>query len=184
MKKLIPVLAVVVLVGGAVTGYVLTKKGTTLVAEKPSVASSTTEAGDYKKVEACTAFTQADAEALLGAGAKKGDALGGDTSSDDINVSICTYSQSATTKTASLLARSAKTAAGATSNHGQFTTQLPAAAQTVTGFGDAAYWDPTYGQLNILAHNNWYILSSGGLRPADKSLDDAKALATRIMPRL
>ena len=56
--------------------------------------------------------------------------------------------------------------------------------QKVTGFGDDAYWDPTYGQLNILAHNNWYILSIGGLRPTDKTLTSAKTFATRIISRL
>jgi hypothetical protein len=182
MKKLVPFLIVVVVIVGGAGAYFLFKKDNKLVSSTET-ASSKSEGG-YKIVEACDAVTQADANALLGAGAVKGDNSFGDTSSDDINVSTCTYTQASNMKSLTLLARSAKTRDGVASNNDQFTTLLPAAAQNVTGFGDKAYWDPTYGQLNILLHKNWYILTIGGLKPTDKTLDEAKTFATRIMPRL
>ncbi len=186
MKRFLPYIIVAVLVIGGAAGYLLTRKGSTIVtgSTNTSGAPSSTSSGTYKVVDACTALTQTDANTLLGTTAIKGDTSQGNSTSDDRNVSTCSYSIATPLKSLTLLARSAKTATGADSNHTQATTGKPATGQVVAGFGDSAYWDPTYGQLNIFVHNNWYILSSGGLRPSDKTLDGAKAMATLIMSRL
>ncbi len=182
MKKFMPVVIAVLVIAAAAGAFVLTRKDNKLVSSNESTKKTTSSS--YKVVNACTVVTQAVADAVLGAGAKTSDTTAGDTSSDDIVVSTCSYSQSSSIKTMTLLARSAKTSDGASSNADQFTTGLPATAEKITGYGDSAYWDPTYGQLNILKHNNWYILSVGGLKPSDKSLADAKTFATQIDAKL
>lgn len=183
MKKLLPILVVLAIIAAGVGGYFLVKNDNKLVSSTPE--SKATTSSFYKVVNACDAFTEADAKVVLGAAATKGDLTSVDNSTDDVNVSTCSYSEATTLKTATLLARSAKSADGAASNRVMFTTGTrPPTAQVIADIGDSAYWDPTYGQLNILMHNNWYILTSGGLKPSDKTVEDAKVFAARILPRL
>lgn len=152
--------------------------------------STSSSNSSYTIVTACKALTLADAQAILGANAKAGSTNStGDTSSDDVNVSTCTYSASGSSvtdiSTISLLARSAKTAAGAASNHAVFTTNKPAGMQDVANVGDMAYWNASLSQLNILKGNNWYIIGNiAGTHADSGSLDTAKATASRIMSRL
>jgi hypothetical protein len=145
----------------------------------------------YTKKRACAIFTLADAKQILGNNAKGG-ASNGNTSSDDLAVSTCAYTQDSGSnnvpvtagKSASLLVRSPKSAAGITSNQAQFGPAKPADAQAVAGYGDSAYWDPQYGQLDILKNNTWYILSNGPTTPSARSLDQAKLLADIIIDRM
>lgn len=183
MKKILPYFLVVLVLGVAAFFY-FKKHGNNLVTSTPETTLTKSTTSQFKTVDACTVVTQADAVAILGNGAKKSETVEGDTSSEDILVSTCSYSQSGSVKALTLLARSAKSNQGADSNSSQFTSLLPEMAQKIDGFGDNAYWDPTYGQLNILKNNNWYILTIGGLRPADKSLEEAKKFAVQIEPRL
>lgn len=184
IKRLVPYVGAAILLAAIIAVFFIAKNDNKLVTSKPEPATKQTSASNFKSAEACDVVTQSDADALLGAGAKLGDNSIGDTSSEDIAVSTCTYSQAGSFKSLTLLARSAKTRDGTDSNKDQFTTRLPNDAKHVNGFGDDAYWDPTYGQLNILAHDNWYILSIGGLRPSEKTLDEAKSFAARVISRL
>jgi hypothetical protein len=182
MKKLILIIVAVVVLGGGAAVLITHKKNTTNTSSNSTSTTSPTPSNEkFKIVEACTAFTQADAEAVLGAGSKAGTNTG-DTNTDDISVSTCSYTGPNST-VASLLARSAKTVDGASSNMTQFAS-LPSTAVSVSGYGDKAYWDSTYGQLNILRNNNWYILSAGAVKPADKSIDVAKKMADQIISKL
>lgn len=182
MKKFIPVIIAAVVIAGAAGAYILTKKDNALV-ENSDPLTSQKKAASAKVVDACTLLTQADADAVLGSGATKGEKTK-DTSTDDINVSTCTYTQASNFKAATILARSAKTSAGTDSNKAMFSSQLPASIQKIDGIGDSAYWDPTYGQLNILKNNNWYIVSVGGLKPTDKTLSETRVLADRVLSRM
>jgi len=182
MKKVIPVVITVVLIAGGIGIYLITKKDATKTDTTSQQKSSTTS---FKVINACDALLQTDADAILGTGAKKTDSSSGATSSSDVQVTTCGYFVSTPTyRSAMILARAAKTDDGAETNKTQFASGKPTDAITVNGFGDAAYWSPTYGQLNILAHNNWYILTNGTGRPADAKVDDARALATQVMARL
>lgn len=185
MRKFLPYVIAFVLVAGGIAAYFLTKKGTTFVTGSTRTSTTPTDTnGNYEIVDACTILTQADADALLGGSATKVDTSIGNTATNDINVSTCSYSVPTQLRSVTLLARSAKSAAGAAANRTQATSIKPEAAQDVSDFGESAYWDPTYGQLNVFKHSNWYILSSGGLKPSDKTLDGAKAMAARIISRL
>lgn len=153
-------------------------------AQKP--ASSPT----FAKRQACSIFTLAEAKQALGDSAKGGENTG-DTSSDDLSVSTCSYTQDSgsnvpvsSSNSATLLVRAPKTGAGITSNESQFGPLKPANSQHVSGYGDNAYWDPQYGQLNILKHNTWYILSNGPITPSSRTLDQAKQLADILINKM
>lgn len=177
-KKIVALIGVVVILAGATLVVVSKKDDSGNPGGKENTSSSTSK---YKQVNACTAFTLADAQAVLGTGAQAGSDDGSATESDDISVSTCTYTGSGVAAT--LLARSAKTADGAASNASQFAT-LPETGTSVTGYGDKAYWDSAYGQLNILKNNNWYILSNGPIRATDRTLENGKKLADQIISHL
>ena len=160
--------------------------------DKTSQASSQKPSSSpaFAKRQACSIFTLSDAKQILGDSAKGGNTTG-DTSSDDLSVSTCTYTQDSGSNapvsagnSATLLVRSPKTGAGITSNQNQFGPLKPTGSQHVAGYGDNAYWDPQYGQLNILKHNTWYILSSGPITPSSRTLDEAKQLADLLISKM
>ena len=155
-----------------------------------ATSSSDSSNQAFKPKQACNVFTLADAKQILGDSAKGGE-VNGDTSSDDLAVSTCNYTQDAgsnvpvsASKSASILVRAPKTGAGITSNQNQFGNLKPADSQHVAGYGDNAYWDPQYGQLNVLKHNTWYIISYGPITPASRTLDQAKQLADILIDKM
>ncbi len=143
----------------------------------------------FPKRQACSIFTLANAKQVLGDSAKGGQSTG-NSSSGDLDVSTCTYTQPAASlpvsasKAASLLVRVPKSGAGTTSNQNQFGPLKPSDSQPVTGYGDNAYWSPQYGQLNILKNNTWYILSYGPVMPASRTLDHTKQLADLLINKM
>jgi hypothetical protein len=60
----------------------------------------------------------------------------------------------------------------------------PADAESVSGYGDSAYWDAKHGQLDILKNNSWYILTFGPVTPSDRSLEQTKQLADSLIDKL
>ena len=184
MKKLWIIGGIVVVAAVVLTIVLTTSKTKKAAAPSSSTSTQTSStAGTAKK--ACDLFTLADAKQVLGADAKQGTSAPA-TSSPDLDVSVCIYTTSATglsAPTASLLARVPKSTFGTNSNKLQFTTSKPA-TQSVSGYGDAAYWDPQYGQLNVLKHNTWYIISNGPINPALHTLDKAKQLADVLISKL
>ena len=194
MNKLVLLIAggVIVVGGGAI--YFTTKGG----ADKPTTASQTVKTGSdaLVAVDACDVLTDSVATQVLGAGATKGDTAAGSASSDDVSVSNCAYTLKAVnggsvleqvqgTHAAGLLVRAAKSQTGAESNKGQFGSAKPAGVENVSGYGDSAYWNPQFGQLNILKGGNWYILSNYvGTNPTKGTLDQAKQLADALKSNL
>jgi hypothetical protein len=184
LKYLLAVGLVIVAIGGLIIARQTSKNNQTTVPTSSNTASQTKSSG-----RACTAFTLADAKQLLGSSASGGRS-NSDTSSKDLAVSICVYNPNngtaaaASVKTASLLVRSPSTEAGAKSNQQQFSNLKPVDSQDVAGYGQDAYWDPQYGQLNILKNNTWYILTYGSPIPADRTLDQTKQMADIIIAKI
>ena len=192
MKKWLPIAVLVAIV--AIAGvFVVSKKDTKSETTKATDNSKSAKGENFSVKKACDLFVLDDAKKILGDGATSGEtaASNNTTESDDVAVSSCTYSSGATTlanisniKTASILARSAKTKTGAESNKMQFGSAKPEGVEDVSGYGDAAFWNPQVGQLNILKGSNWYILSYGTARPTDRTLDDTKKLADIVVGKL
>lgn len=140
---------------------------------------------------ACEIYPLADAQKLLGDKVKYEDTALGAQSTNDIEISACSYStpfknleelQSA--QTSSVLMRSAKTSAGAYSNLKPFKDEKPEGAQTVNGYGELAYWNQSRAQLNVYKEGNWLIFSAGPLNASERQLEDARKLADIIMPKI
>lgn len=184
-----PIVGGVIVVAAIVAGIAMfTNSGS-----KPhnSQTSSATTAGQYKVVKACDALTLPAAQAVLGSGTKAGAANGkSDSASADVAVSTCSYSGSPgltaqDTKTVTLLARSAKTAAGAESNESVFGKNKPVGKQDVSGVGDAAFWDAQLSQLDILVGHNWYIIGNmSGTQSDSGTLDVSRAVYEQIKTKL
>jgi hypothetical protein len=185
----------VVLVAAAVAGILIARESSQDHSDKNGSSAGNTAAIDHSSAfpqpKACNIFTLADAKQILGDNAKGGDNSTTNSSSEDLAVSTCNYVQSAGSdtpvsarKSASLLVRAPKSGAGVTSNQNQFGHLKPADAQPLSGYGDNAYWDPQYGQLNILKNNTWYILSNGAAAPASRSLAQAQQLADLLIDRM
>jgi hypothetical protein len=138
---------------------------------------------------ACDIFTLADAKKVLGNNAVKSSNSSPDLSTQNIKASECNYTQTATpqptasgasTLTASLGLRAATNSAGQTSLKSAFASNKHADAQTVSGYGDSAYWDPLYGQLNVLKGSNWYQLGIGAASNKPRDLTSAEQFANVI----
>lgn len=156
----------------------------------PASPSTAQQTANHKSKSACQIFTLADAKKVLGPGAKGGPPVSSN-SSKDLAVSACTYTSGASgnapmagIKNASLLVQTPKNDQGIKANQKQFGTDKPADAVDVSGYGQQAYWDPQYGQLNILKNNKWYIVSNGPVTPADRTLDQAKNMADLLINKL
>ncbi len=109
--------------------------------------------------------------------------------SKDVRVTSCVRANTLAgldkARSVSLLMRVATDSDGARSNASVFSVgSRPDAAQTVEGYGEQAFWNPAFGQLNILAHGNWYILSVGPVDPKKHSLAETEKLADAIKDQL
>lgn len=193
-KKLIPgVIVGLLVVGGA---FLIIGSGSgddTKTSKVTTRANSTSDS--FIAVEACDVLTEAAAKKVLGDSATKGDTAAGDVATDDVSVSNCVYTVKSTGGTikeqlqnstsAAVLARGAKTSKGAEGNKYVFGEGKPAGVQDVSGYGDKAYFNPDYGQLNILKGNNWYIISNQkGPKTTEATLEQAKALGDAIKSTL
>lgn len=195
MNKLIPIIvgAVIVVGGGA---FIITRDsddGNKVTVTNSATGKSTKVATGESaiiNVDACEVLTDGIAQQILGAAAKKGDTSAGNASSESVSVSNCVYTlrpetgtiveKSANTRGVAILARSAKDKTGGESNKAQFGPAKPAGVEDVSGIGDAAFWNPKFGQLNVLKGNNYYIVSSYKGRATQGTLEMAKELARLV----
>jgi hypothetical protein len=178
---------VLLLIIGAAIGYFVMQKDT------PATSTPETEAFQYDPPGACDVLALEDAQEAIGPQAvKPEESSNPGASSDDIEVTQCIYQTPATSvdaiksqKSVNILVRGAKTDNGAKSNRDVFLGPLkPEGVVDVDGYGEAAFWNPQFGQLNILKSDNWYILSVGPINPTEKKLEDAKNLAEQIQENL
>jgi hypothetical protein len=176
--------AIVVVVVIVAVVMLSSNKASTHKTSTSSTSANKTASLTYKEYKACDILTPAIAQQIAGADATTNQTLTPEVSTSSVGVTNCDYYSSTTKNSVSLLSRSALDKAGADTNNLQFGSGLPDGAQKVSGYGDSAYWSPSYGQFNILKHNNWYILQAGGLIPANRTLDQAKQYANLIIPSL
>lgn len=184
--KVFPVIAVLLIVI-AITVSGCGKKTTTTT--NTAVNTTVKTGGDaVVLVDACDVLTAAVAKNILGDAAAKGDLPGSQASTQDVSISSCVYTAKidptaavriSNTKGASVLIRAAKTKAGADSNKSQFGANKPAGVQDVDGLGNTAFFNPQFGQLNVLKGGNWYILSSYS-GSANGTLESDKTLANSL----
>lgn len=175
MKKVVIILAVLVVLGGVAGTFLFMKKDSS----KTSNESRTT----FTTYEACKLLTNDKAASLLGTQAMLGQEPS-PSNSDDLKVTNCVYNNNAGNfkdiVSVSVLVRSPLTQAGAESNEKTFTNTSLVGDSAVDGYGQKAMWNSTTGQLNVLKDKNWTIVTFGKTQPASRTLDDAKK-ATDIL---
>jgi hypothetical protein len=136
---------------------------------------------------ACKLLTVAIARQVIGAGAAP---ITGkdDSATADIATTTCTYTNGvlgSRNVTVSLITNVALTSLGASENALVFGSDKPSGTADVQGIGQAAYWDPSVGQLNVLSENNWYIIRrDSGSPPASVGESDVDALARLLALRV
>jgi hypothetical protein len=147
--------------------------------EHPQANEAKVPVSAYGTKEACKYLTQVIARAVLDGSAQKGT----DTTinGDDVSVSTCSYTSVSSSKTATLLVHSPLSEEGVASNKEPFDPPK-SGTQSVTGYGDLAFWDSQLGQLNVYKNGGWLIMTIGTAKSAAYTLDDAKKLADQILP--
>lgn len=185
-KNVLYVLIVVIAITGSVAAVVLTKNTASPTSSSTASGTKATSTKTARAVDACNLFTLAEAKQILGIStitAKS--AANGESSTSDVSVSMCTYNNSDTSTTATVLVRTGLTATGDSSNtagYNQTVTTYKGAA--VTGVGDKAYYNTDMGQLSVLKGRYWILVTSGGLQPADHSQSQETQIAQAIVDNL
>lgn len=159
-------------------------------------ATESVEVGEQADVGAtkgaCDIFTNTIASQVLGSGATKGNLpAGGSASSADVSVTNCLYQiENPDTDgilTANVLVRGAKTNAGKSSNEFGFDNNKKIDAEggqtgtsePISGIGDAAYFSPAFGQVNVLVDEGTYwLIVQGDTREKTEQL--AKLLTEQL----
>ncbi len=143
--------------------------------------------------KACQIFSEKAATTALGGQVEKSDdANAAQASSDDVAVSQCAYVQKLTgtvtpenQKRSSIVVRTSRTDSARQLSKGLFTPEnRPAGSEQINGYGEAAFWNPAFGQLNILKDGNWYIIESGSQLPDRRTKAEAEKLADALKSQL
>lgn len=154
-------------------------------APKASTAPTTLQ----KVSAACKLFTLSDAAAILGPEAKNVKSSM-DAYSTDAEITVCRYAvrtgpDPEDVRSVSVLVRLVKAAEGASYNKSIFGEKRPAGKQTVEGVGDAAFWDGTLSQLNLLMGDTWYIIENmDGMQSGSGDLSTSRAVYDQIKSKL
>jgi hypothetical protein len=182
-KKILPIIL-------GVTAIALLLLGLSLL--KPNKAPTPEKSNDLSEqlVKACDLLDIEAVKSALGPEIEPAD--DGDdasSSSNDIALSRCVFVQKlangitpTSQKRASLMVRTPRSDTGKQANKDVFTgNNKPANVESIEGFGDAAFWNPEYGQLNILKNEIWYTVEVGTAVPSEHKADEAKLLAKAIL---
>lgn len=181
--KVIPGALVLVVIGALLLGLSLLK---------PNKSPVTTPSPELSEqlVKACDIMSVSDAKLVLGDDIEPtDDGNAASASSNDIAVSRCAFIQKiaaavtpANQKQASLLARTPRSEAGKQANRDVFSGPTrPSNVQELSGYGEKAFWNPVFGQLNILQKDVWYTVEVGTAVPSERNAEDAKKLADELL---
>lgn len=140
----------------------------------------------FKIVDPCDLLTQERADGLLGKPTVKNEVVTDlQTESDDVTTKACEYrvEDSPEGLHAKIIARSPRTTSGKSANEVVFK-NIPQQTNEVKGYGEGAYWNQEFGQLNILNAGVWYTIEIGKESAAQRSEDQATNLAGLIKQQL
>ncbi len=140
----------------------------------------------YQPAKACEWFTVDEARSLLGE-----DVLNTESNKPvidgDVAVSKCGYTDtngnSDAMKVAAVAIRSGINDAGQAKNETDFAAAKSSnIVDDITGIGDAAYFNKTSGQLNVLNDKKWIIINYGfGATPEANTAEDAIIVAKKVL---
>jgi hypothetical protein len=183
-KSLVWISLVVLLTGVAACGSSDDKSdGTSSGSDTKSNTDTSTNPKDLSnKANACEILTAEVARKFFGGATEDVQEAPAQNPTGDVMVTNCNYMEkakngSAMPRQAGLLLRAGQNDAGVKDNENGFKQQRTKKDKDVPGIGDSAFWSPSYGQLNVLKGDNWYIITAGGVLAKDRTLADAKKLA-------
>lgn len=141
----------------------------------------------YQPTKACERFTPTEAQDLLG-----DNVISVDTKkpvvSGNIATSKCSYTDrnpnQNSMKVAAVAIRSGVNDDGSAQNKREFAAHKNAnpGVQSITGVGDAAFFNPVNGQMNILQGRDWLIISYGaGVSPEANTVEDVTHVAQLVL---
>ncbi len=182
-QKTVLLIAGLVIVVAVIVALAAGGKDTKTNSAKTNSAKTSTAISNsrvaYGVQEACSILTSDVAKKVAGNDASLQKPQVPDAKSGSFNGSFCSYNGSK--GTVSLFVHSPLDQSGASANDKQFATGRPKNSDDVKGYGDAAYWDKQYYQLNILKNHTWYVLSAGSSTAyKSRTLDQAKQFADLI----
>lgn len=166
---------IIVAIGGGI--YLVTQKD-----DKGGSTTSTVATGDQADAgatkAACDIFTDAVAKQVLGEGAVKSEVPGGGAASTEtVSVTQCMYEvgEGRDITVANLLVRAAKNKDAYESNRFGFEstkTQGGSPAEDIGGLGQAAYFNTSFKQTNVLVNDGqyWIIIQAGNTRQMSEQL--------------
>lgn len=156
--------------------------------DKTNTPAETAGSTSYKMIDACSIYSLSNAKTVLGdSAALSANSGNADTENEDLKVSQCSYNDQAETgmTATGILVRSPKSDLGITSNKDAFTTDKPAGVEDVSGYGDAAYWNQSTGQFNVLKGNTWVIFTyMKGIKPSATTLEELTKFADVVIPNM
>lgn len=179
----------IVVVGMLGLGVYFVAKPEKAVAPQGSSESNSQEAEIGASKTACDIFTEEIAKKVLGASATKTELpSGAQVSNEDISVTNCLYDNGSDDVkrliTANVLVRGAKNRpAYATNQFGYEDTKKSAtngqSTVEINGIGDAAWFNPALGQINIFVNDGkyWIIAQAGGGVKGERALGEKLARA-------
>jgi hypothetical protein len=174
-KKVLPYIAVAALVVFVVAGVVYA-----VTASRANRPLSETKK-PYEVADACQILTKAIAADIWGSGANQKQTKPTLTSMG--NATDCTYTKKDLKMSLSILTpRNAGEQKTIISN---FTSLKSIDGQPVSNLGSQAFWSHTYGQLNIIASNRWFVVEYGPANnPSSRTQAQALQVAKAIQARL
>lgn len=152
----------------------------------PSATENTPALVDPEKasqVKACQVYPFSKAQQVLGPNTTQGDDTPPVINGATI-VSSCSYTNGAADTSALIVTTVTVRSSTDDSSIAGFNNAKPANAQPVTSLGDAAYWNPETGQLNILKGRNWAIITAGSSIASERTASLAKQVGVLIAPAL
>lgn len=130
----------------------------------------------FKTVEACDLLTPEIAKKAGGQDMPPAPQIKAATT-DSTVTTFCVYR--AGNKSVSVVVRSPRNQKGVDFNKEAF--QNPRAGDVaLPGYGDKAFWSPSFAQFNVLKNGRWYIFSNGINVPSQRTADQAQKLASLV----
>ncbi len=173
MKKVLIVIVVLAIAGGGLLFW----------RHKPAPHQTVNQVQSVVYKKACDVFSVADARSILG-----GDATQTPSQTDTITsqkaVTTCLYSYDPGSFSDLVSASVLLQGSSAASAKQNFLNAKPGNASDVSGYGEAAYWDPNLGQLHILKGEYWVIITAGSGPLSERDQELPHKIADIIIKRL
>ena len=183
------IIALIFIGGIAGAIYTISRSGTTASTDSATASTgSSASTSNAKPLNACDILTKSVAESLLGSNSDKVDVPAQQAPSIDLDSSSCTYrtkidnsNETPQTNISALILTvyTPKNKNGEDAVAALFDGAAPG-AQNISGFGEKAYYVPSYRQLNVLKNRHWYVIVYAKDTPINSTLETDKQFAEKL----